>query len=95
MSANLRLRISTLGGAATSGPIAALALAAPLALGGCAGWDQENADDATTDRAAMCEQQHRTAGEECVQQYDPIENPEQLQACRDQALGDLQECRGG
>jgi hypothetical protein len=93
MSANLRLGSSVVGGEVM---VAALSLAAVLALGGCAmSEDQPSGGDATMERAAMCEQQHRTAEEECVQRYDPTESPEQLQSCRDQALGDFQDCREG
>jgi hypothetical protein len=93
MSANLRLGSSIGGGEVM---VAALTLAAVIALGGCAmSEDQPSGGDATMESAAMCEEQHQTAEEQCVQRYDPIESPEQLQSCRDQALGDLQDCREG
>lgn len=95
MSANLRLRISTLGGAAAGGPIVTLALAVALALAGCTmGGDQQSAGGDTMSAADSCEQQRERAIQECELRLDPETNQDELFACRAQALEEFQACRG-
>ena len=92
MSANLRLRISTVGEVT----VVALAVAVATALGGCAmNDDQPGAGDTAMTPAGVCEQQHQAAEQECAQRFDSEANFDELQACRDQALEGLQTCRGG